>query len=150
MAEDWEYIVEVNESETRSPNLESVLGLLAKVATSERAEVWVQIDHGRRRRSWLERLFGVSDRHIEPCFWLAKIGDVAALTFLDAAWSEYRATDPACPVEATEDQRLALSCGEPTPAPLEVCLRADRAFTAATEYLARGERPGWLTYRYVR
>ena len=37
---------------------------------------------------------------------LARQGrEVAVLTFLDGAWSEYRATDPAYPVEATLEQR---------------------------------------------
>jgi Immunity protein Imm1 len=98
----------------------------------------------------LARLFGASDRDIEPCFWLAKAGEVAALTFLDGAWSEYRASDPAYPVQATADQQMALSCGEPTPAPPEVCLQSARALQAAIEYLQSGERPSWLTYRYVR
>ena len=92
----------------------------------------------------------MSDRHIVPCFWLAKSGPVAALTFLDGAGSEYRATDPGHPAQATEAQRLALSCGEPTPAPNENCLNANRAFEAATEYLRQRERPNWLSYQYVQ
>ncbi len=108
------------------------------------------IDRGRRRRSWLARLLALSDRDVEPCFWLAKSGDAAAITFLDGAWSEYRATDPDRPVQVTAEQRTALSCGEPSPAPPELCLQSARAFAAAAEYLRRGERPGWLTYRYVR
>jgi hypothetical protein len=123
--------------------------VLTRAASAEAAEVWVYRDRGPRHRTWLGRLLGSPPRDVEPCFWLAKTGGVAALTFLDGAWSEYRATDPGCPVSATEDQRRALSCGEPTPAPPEVCLRADRAFAAAAEYLARGERPGWLEYRHV-
>ena len=140
MTEERTYIVEVNESETRLPDAASACELLKQVAAADAAAMWVLIDHGPRRRNWFERLFGASDRDIEPCFWLAKAGDVAALTFLDGAWSEYRATDPAYPVEATGVQRMALSCGEPTPAPPEVCLPAARAFQAAIEYLLRGER----------
>lgn len=144
------YIVEWSGSEARLPDARRVCELLEQIVAVDAADVWVLIDHGRRQRSWLERLFGVSDRDIEPCFWLAQAGNVAALTFLDGAWSEYRATDPDRPVRATTEQRMALSGGEPTPAPLEVCLPSARAFAAAVEYLQRGERPNWLTYRYVR
>jgi hypothetical protein len=144
------YVVEWNGSESRLPDAVRVCELLKRVTAADAAELSVRLDYGPRRRNLLERLFGMSDRHIEPCFWLAKAGPVAALTFLDEAWSEYRATDPERPVQATEAQRMALSCGELTPAPPEVCLEASRAFKAATEYLQRGERPDWLSYRYVR
>jgi hypothetical protein len=145
-----EYIVEVNGSETRLPDAAAVRGLLDRLVASDAAEVWVALDRGPRKRTWLQRLFGVSDRDVLTCFWLAKSGGVSALTFLDESGSEHRATDPAYPVEATAGQRAALSCGEPTPAPVEVCLRAGRAFQAAIEYLRSGERPSWLTYHYVR
>ena len=112
--------------------------------------MWVYLDCDPRSRTWLGRLLGTPARDITPCFWLATAGDAAALTFLDGAGSEYQAADPDGPPLTTEGQRAALSCGEPTPAPPEVCLRAGQAFTAAAEYLARGERPGWLAYRYVR
>jgi hypothetical protein len=95
-------------------------------------------------------LFGANARDIEPCFWLAKAGDVPALTFHDRVWSDYRATDPDQPVQATSEQRMWLACGEPTPAPPEARLQPTRAFAAAVEHLQRGERPNWLTYRYVR
>jgi hypothetical protein len=144
------FIVEVNESETRLPDSRSVCGLLCQIATAVEVSLWVKIDHGPRRRNLLQRLFGASARDIEQCFWLAKAGDVAVLTFLDRAWSEYRSTDPAYPVQATAEQRIALSAGEPTPAPPEVCLQVDRALQAAIEYLQSGERPSWLTYRYLR
>jgi hypothetical protein len=143
------YLVEANETETRLPDSASAGAHLRQLAVAETFEVWVKIDHGHRPRGFLGRLFGLSDRDIEPCFWLAKAGDVAALTFLDARWSEYRATDPAGPVEATVDQRRALSCGELTPASPEVCLRAERALEAAVEYLQTGARPSWLTYHSV-
>jgi hypothetical protein len=144
------YIVEWGGTESRLPNAGAVSEVLTNAASAESAELWVYLDRGPRRRTRLGHLFGSPARNIEPCFWLAKAGDVAALTFLDRAWSEYRATDPSGHTEATEAQRMALSCGEPTPAPPEMCLQADRAFAAAAEYLERGRRPDWLVYRYVR
>lgn len=143
------YIIEVNEVETRLTDPASVSDLLMGIAASVAAEVWVMIDHGRRRLNFLDRLFGGSDRDVEFCFWLAKAGDVAAITFLDRACSEYRAVDPAHPVRATDEQRMALSGGEPTPAPTEVCLRASRAIQAAVEYVQTGRRPIWMRYHYV-
>ncbi len=144
------YIVEWNGSESRLADSAHVRDLLKSAEAAEHAEVWVKLDRGPRRRNWIERLLGMNDRDIEPCFWLAKSGPVAALTFVDGAGSEYRAIDPDGPTEASMAQRMALSCGEPTAAPEEVCLQASRAFEAATEYLQSGERPGWLIYRYVQ
>jgi hypothetical protein len=111
------YLVEWDAVESRLPDAAGVSEILSRAATAEAAELWVHRDCGPRRRSWLGRLFGTPARDIEPCFWLAKAGGVAALTFHDLAWSEYRATDPDGPAQATEAQRMALSCGEPTPAP---------------------------------
>jgi len=149
MTEERAYIIEVNELETRLHDLASACQKLKQVVSEDTAELWVNIDHGFRRRNFLERLFGVSDRRIEICFWLAKAGDVAAITFLDGAESEYNATDLDYPTRPTAEQRMALSRGELTPAPVEVCLQADRAIRAAIEYLESGQRPGWLVYRCV-
>ncbi|QEG29591.1 hypothetical protein GobsT_43890 [Gemmata obscuriglobus] len=123
---------------------------MTRAAAAEACDLWVLLDRGTRHRTWLGRLLSLPARDIEPCFWLGKAGGVAVLMFLDGAWSEYRATDPDGPAPATEAQRMALSCEEPTPAPPESCLRAERAFAAAAEYLVRGERPRWLVYQYVR
>ena len=103
------YIVEWDGSETRVTDPARARELLQHAATPDAAELWVMIDHGPRRRSWLARLLGLIDREIEPCFCLTKRGDVAAMSFLDEVWSEYRATDPAQP---TVDQRMALSGGD--------------------------------------
>jgi hypothetical protein len=150
LAGDGQYLVEVNESEAQVSDEAGVCKRLVQIATMEMAEVLVLLDHGPRQRNWLQRLLRVSDRIVEPCFWLGKAGEVAALTFLDGAWSEYRATDPAYPVEATLEQRQALWCEESTPAPPEVCLQVSRALQAAIEYLRSGERPSWLAYIHVR
>ena len=107
LAGDGQYLVEVNESEAQVSDEAGVCKRLEQIATMEVAEVLVLLDHGPRQRNWLQRLLGISDRIVEPCFWLGKAGEVAALTFLDGAWSEYRATDPAYPVEATLEQRQA-------------------------------------------
>jgi hypothetical protein len=143
------YIVECNGTETRLPDAAAVREVLTRAAAAESCELWVLLDRGPRRRSWLGRLLGTPARDVEPCFWLGKVGGVAVLTFLDGAWSEYRATDPDGPAAATEAERVALSCGESTQAPPELCLWAGRAFAAVAEYLLRGERPGWLAYKYV-
>jgi hypothetical protein len=91
-----------------------------------------------------------SEQLISPCFHLQKAGDVARLIFADDAWSEYRALDLDHPVEADEEVRLKLSMGDLGPADPEECLDAARALAAARHYLLHGERPDWLTYRYVR
>jgi hypothetical protein len=143
------YIVERDESETRLETAEQVCDLLERVAASGSADVWVLIDRG-RRPSWLKRLFGFSERLVTPCFYLERAGDVATLTFLDDAWSEYRAIDPDRPAEVSEEIRHKLSGGEPTPADPDVCMAAGRAFEGARHYLLRGTRPDWMSYRYVR
>lgn len=143
------FILELDGTETRLPDVAAVGVLLARLASVEEAELWVFLDRGPRSRTWLGRILGTPAHEIEPYFWLGKAGGVATLTFLDGAWSEYRATDPGGPVPATGNQRAALSRGEPTMVPLELCLRADLAIAAAVHYLAKRERPDWLAYQYV-
>ena len=143
------YIVEQNEWETRFETAGAVCNFLDRVGADEAVELWVMRDPG-RRRGWLQRLVGMSERLILPCFHLQKEGAAAVLTFLDDAWSEYRALDPQQRISVSEAVRMKLSCGEPTPAPPEVCLAPERAFEAAKHYLMQGERPEWLTYRYVK
>lgn len=150
MSAERTYVIEQNEQETCVPTTEEACRLVRLACDETDADLWVLIDHGRRQRSFLERLAGASDRDVEPCFHLEKTGEVAALTFLDGAWSEYRAMDPGHPVEATEAQRLKISGGELTPQPLEFCMDASRALEAALAYLREGERPAWLTYKYVK
>ena len=143
------YIVEQDEAETRLEDDRAGLRPPGSDRGKRSAEVSVVIDRG-RRPSWLKRLFGFSERIVTPRLILQKAGGVAALTFLDEAWSEYRAIDPDRPDGISEDVRLKLSGGKPTPADREVCMTADRAFEAARHYLLRGTRPDWLSYRYVR
>jgi hypothetical protein len=143
------YIVELDEAETRIDTVEQVCDLLDRIAASESADVCVMIDQG-RRPSWLRRLFGFSERLVTPCFVLQKAGGLAALTSLDGAWSEFRAIDTDRPDGISDEIRLKLSGGEPTPADPEVCMTADRAFAAARHYLLHGTRPDWFSYQYVR
>jgi hypothetical protein len=75
---------------------------------------------------------------------------VAALIFLDDAWSEYRAIDVERPVQPSEDVRKRTSHGEFLPYPIGECMSVERAFAAIAHYVAEGERPPWLTYRYVK
>lgn len=143
------YIVEQNEVETRFETVEEVCDLLDRLETEASADFWVGIDRG-RRPSWVRRLFGMSERLVTPCFSIERAGEVATLTFLDDAWSEYRAVDPDRPVDVSEELRRKVSGGEPTPADPEVCMTATRAFAAARHYLLNGVRPDWMSYRYVR
>ena len=144
------YIVEQDEAETRLETIEQVCDLLDRIAASASAEVSVVIDRG-RRPSWLKRLFGFSEKDCHPMPHFAEGRRRGRTpTFLDEAWSEYRAIDPDRPDGISEDVRLKLSGGEPTPADREVCMTADRAFEAARHYLLRGTRAEWLSYRYVR
>jgi hypothetical protein len=144
------YIVEVEGGpETRLADADAACERLRQLAAEDTIEIWVWIDHGARRRSWLDRLLGASGRESELCIWLGKVGDVAALMFHDGTQSGCVAADPGHPVGATEEQRRALAFGDLTPVPSEACLRADRAFQAAAEYLQSGERPGWLDYHYA-
>jgi hypothetical protein len=143
------YIVEQDEARTRLETVEQVCELLDRIAAGETADVSVVIERV-PSQSRLRRFFGFSGRTVSPCFILQKAGGAAAITFLDEAWSEYRAIDPDRPVGIGEDVRMQLSFGEPTPADPEVCMSADRAFAAARHYLLHGARPEWLSYRFVR
>ena len=70
MIEGRTYIVEWDVSETRVTDPARARELLQHAAMADAAELWVMIDHGPRRRSWLARLLGLIDREIEPCFCL--------------------------------------------------------------------------------
>lgn len=151
MSEHRTFILTWNETPHHLPDLEKALEFLNQVAQADGADLWAEIDHGSIQLSWLDRFLGLrGDRDIEQAFHLEKEGRVATLIFFDDAESEYRATDPAQPIEATLEERQAVSQGEALPAPLVECLHSDRAFAAAAEYLQRGKRPDWLTYLYVK
>jgi hypothetical protein len=146
----WEDEVQWDDKvETRLETAEEVCRFLDRIATEVDADFWVLIDRG-RRPSWVKRLFGLSERVLTPCFHLQKAGEVAALCFLDDAWSEYRALDPERPTDVSEETRLKLSGGELTPVDPEECMTAARAFVAAHHYIMSGKRPEWMSYRYVR
>jgi hypothetical protein len=142
------YIFEWDKVDTRLQTPDQVCDFLDQVAAVQSADVSVMIDHG-RQPNWFDWLLGARGSLTSPCFNLQKEGEVARLIFGDEAWSEYRAMDPEHPVEAEEDVRRKLSMGELGPAPPEECLDAGRAFGAARHYLLHGERPHWLSYRYV-
>jgi hypothetical protein len=75
---------------------------------------------------------------------------VASLTFLDDAWSEYRASDGTRRGTPREEVRIKIAHGEPIPHPVEQCMEKARAFVAMREFLTQGKRPDWLTYKYIR
>jgi hypothetical protein len=144
------YIVELDdEEEVRLETAEEVCRFLDRIASEVDADFWVLIDRG-RRPSRVKRLFGLSERVLTPCFHLQKVGEVAFLIFLDDNWSEYRTLDPERPTDVSEETRLKLSGGEPTPVDPEECMTAARAFVAAHHYIMSGKRPEWMSYRYVR
>ena len=74
LAGDGQYLVEVNESDAQVSDEAGVCKRLEQIATMEMAEVLVLLDHGPRHRNRLQCLLGVSDRIVEPCFWLGKAG----------------------------------------------------------------------------
>jgi hypothetical protein len=147
MGEAHGYFVELSEVETRLPDVDAVFVFLDRAFLGDFEELWVAVDCGTRKRSWFERALGSGEQDIRSLCMLQKSGELAALTFVDDAMSEYLATDPVNPTSPTDAQRMALSSGEPTPAPVELCLQADRTLRAAKEYLRSGERPQWLSYR---
>jgi hypothetical protein len=143
------YVIEHDELQTRFTSAAEMCAHLDRLAEHDNFDVWVLLDVG-RRRGWLWRLLGYNAQVLTPCFHLEKAGEFAALTFLDDAWSEYRAVDPDRGVEAPVEVRLKLSGGEPNPASPEICFSAEKALAAAKHFLLEGKKPNWLTYQFVR
>ena len=143
-----QYVASVNHLEHRFASIPELDGFLAGIQQQDKLELFVQIDLG--PTGAINRFLGGPKKHLQPCFSLRKTGIWARLTFLDGAWSEYRASDPeqraapdAATIGALVDHGELVSSNE--------YLTATRAFRAAREFLSQdGRRPDWLTYRYVK
>jgi hypothetical protein len=142
-----EWIAEFDGVETRFPSKDQLAGYLASLNTRPTGCVSVLIDRG-PVRGW-RGLLGPK-RDVVSCFSVEWDGAYASLIFHDNAWSEYRAIDHERPVWPTDDERRKIAHGELTPPPQDECMDKTRAFTAISEFLRIGARPGWLSYKYVR
>ena len=142
------WIAEFNDVETRFLTKEELAVYVAGLEAKEVGHLAVLIDEGPRSR-WETFLFGLSERIVVSCFYLEWSGAYASLTFHDDASSEYLAIDHEHPVHPTEDQRRNIAHGEYLPPPEDECLDKARAFKAIRDFLDRGTRPEWLSYRYV-
>ena len=142
---DW--IVEVNDDDTRLRTVSEVLDHLGRLEAQPSGKAAVMIDRG--PVSGWKRFLGGAKRDISPCFAVEWDGPYASLIFHDDAWSEYRVMDEARPVQATEETRKRIAHGEPAPHPVAECMEKQRAFEAIRQYVRELTRPGWLKYRYV-
>jgi hypothetical protein len=140
------WILELNESAHQLASRVEVLPLVAQAQRLTAGTLSLVVDRG--PRPWFHRLLGVG-RVVDSCFALEWAEKCACLIFQDENASEYRALDLTHPIEASQELRLRVAHGEPTPAPLDECMATERAFMAVREYLERGTRPDWLEYRYV-
>jgi hypothetical protein len=144
--EGWK--AELDEEETRLRTNTEVLSWLSDAESRVTGRVWVVQDLGPSTK-WL-RYIGGPKRDVRPHFAVEWSGDFARLIFLDDAWSEHRALDTTNPVAPSKEILEQISHGEPIAHPVEECMGKRRAFDAMREYLVAEQRPGWLSYRYVR
>lgn len=145
------WIVEINNDETDARVFASAEALRAFIAASRTAaagQLAGFLDCG--PAPWWERFLGGGSRKQNPRFAIEWYGEFASLIFLDDNASEYRVLDHEQPVDPPDAIRLHLAHGELQPHPSEQCMRAVRAWDALNEFIERGVRPAWLTYRYVR
>jgi hypothetical protein len=142
-----EWVIEVNEKDTRFRTTEEVISHLGKLEATPTGKASLLLDLG--PVSGWKRFLGAPKRDVSPCCAVEWDGPYGSLIFHDDAWSEYRVIDEARPVQATEDQRRRIAHGEPTPHPVEECMEKARAFAAIREYLGSRTRPSWLKYKYV-
>ena len=140
------WIAEVDDVQTEFPTAEALVAHLAALEQEASGHLWVLTDRG-PTKGW-RRFFGPK-RDVTPCFTVEWDTGFASLIFLDDSWSEYRAIDSGQPVSPSEEIRLRISHGEPTPHPTEQCMDKARAFAAMREFIASGDRPDWLTYKHV-
>lgn len=143
-SETW--IAEVDEVETRFGTDERLAVHVSEVERQARGGLRILIDHGPVTgwRRWLG-----AKRDVTPGLSVEWDSEYASLIFLDDVWSEYRAIDATHPVVPSEEVRRNIAQGELSPHPLEECMEKARAFIAIREFINDGNRPDWLTYKYV-
>ena len=142
------WIAEMDDVEARYPTKEALLAALSGFQERAQGGLSVSIDRG-LNKGWL-RFLGGAERDVVPCLSLEWFDQYASLIFLDDAWSEYRAIDTEHPVAPEEEIRKLIAHGEPSAHPIEECMSTVRAFDAAHEFIESGERPTWLSFKYVR
>ena len=140
------WIAEVDEVETRFDTNQRLAAHVSELERQVSGRLWILIDHG-PMKGW--RRFLGAKRDVSPCLSVEWDSEYASLTFLDDAWSEYRALDVTHPVMPGEQVRRNIAHGELSPHPTEECLEKARAFIAIREFISKGSRPDWLRYKYV-
>src|SRR5262249_4179075 len=142
-----EWVAEFNGQDYRFSTVEALKVFLDQVETAEAGDLFVFMDNGPLPwwRGWqvldtVFHLLGRGRRDIIPRFELEWTAGYASLCYLDDSWSEHRARDLTNPVAPSEEIRLRISGGEPTPLPLDECMDVSRAFAAIRQFLDTGAR----------
>jgi hypothetical protein len=140
------WIVDLNDIESRFESKVEMATHLDGLEKLPDGRLSLMVDHG-PVTGW-RRVFGVK-RDVSGCFSVEWYSHYASLIFLGDSWSEYRVRDTARPVQSSDDDRTRIAHGEFQAHPIDECMEKGRAFTAIREYLKTGERPTWLTYKFV-
>jgi hypothetical protein len=122
----------------------------ARKAIASRASGRLELSEDVGKRAWLARFLGLSPRIQQIHLILEWNGDAACLIFIDAADSEYRVIDEDPSSTFSEKIRMSISHGESKPAPVNECMKLNRALSAINDYLQSGELPNWLRYKYIK
>lgn len=141
------WIIELNEVDSRIEKLAELSAHIDGAESLPQGSLSIYSDVG-PRPLW-QRMFGAK-RIVVSYFSLEWYAEFASLIFHDDDWSEFRSLDQECPVAPPSDVRLKIAHGELKPHPQEECLMKSRAFEAVRAFIACGDRPSWLTYRFVR
>ena len=139
--------LELNDSDHTLVSAAAVAEAVLVAQLSDRGKLSVSYDDGPRPR-W-QQLFGLAPRSASGFAALEWAGDFASLIFLDNNWSEHRALDTQHPVDPPDVVRTQIAHGELAHHPTSECMAKARAFQALQEALQSGNRPGWLSYRFV-
>jgi len=140
------WIVESNGVDDMVATMDDVSRQLSVAEQSAEGSLSICADLG-PRPLW-QRILGAK-RNVISYFMLEWADGYASLIFHDEKWSEFRAIDKEHPVAPSESTRLKMAHGELRPHPIEECMEKKRAFDAVRHLLQTGERPSWLSYRYV-
>lgn len=128
----------------------SVTAILHEVDKAERlADGRFVVSYDDGPTPWWRRMLG-NNRYVSGLFALEWTGNYAKLIFLDENWSEHHVSDKEQFADPGDTVRTKISHGASVPCNPKECMDKTRAFIAIRETLSSGNRPEWLSYRFVQ
>ena len=141
------WFLELDGNDQSFDTVNELILCVEKIQVSSSGKLSISYDDG--PRPWWGRFLGLAPRYISGFTALQWCNDFSSLIFLDEDWSEYHVLDKTHPVNPPDSLRLRIDHGNLTPRAIEDCMGKERAFRALREALQTGERPDWVSYRFV-